>query len=48
MWGDDYLPGRTPPPEAGPPEAGDAPWIDALLIAIAVALILTCVPGGTP
>ena len=40
MWGDDYIqPGRKPAPDTG------CPWITALLIVAAIALILTCLPG---
>ena len=41
MWGDDYIkPGHNPTPDTG------APGITALLIAAAIALILTCFPWG--
>jgi hypothetical protein len=41
MWGDDYL-----PPDPKPPIDTGSPWITALLIIAAIALILTCLPGG--
>lgn len=42
MWGDDYLPpARNPRPDTG------NPWITALLIAAALALILTCNWSGS-
>lgn len=41
MWGDDYLPpGHNPQPDSG------SLWVTALLIAAAIGLILTCLPGG--
>lgn len=49
MWGDDYtgddLAGRTPPQDLDPPRDTGSPVISAILILIALALILTCVPG---
>jgi len=41
MWGDEYIP---PDPEPTP-DTG-SPWITALLIIAAIALILTCLPGS--
>lgn len=42
MWDDDYLPpGRNDNPDTG------SPWVTALLILAAIALILTCVPSGS-
>ena len=40
MWDDDYI----PPHDQRAPDSG-SPWITALLIGAAIALILTCFPG---
>lgn len=41
MRGDDYLAERAPERTI---DTG-SPWVSALLIAVAIALILTCLPG---
>lgn len=39
MWGDQYI-----PPDPEPPIDTGSPWITALLIIAAIALIATCIP----